>query len=92
MFKQYNLKNNVRDKCSLKAGTLMFLLKRLIYETHNNLLQLTTHMLTLIMWHNRFNESENETVEAHILRHRYSKTKKPRHRDSKAKKTRHRET
>ena len=68
------------------------LFKRLIYETHNNLLQLTTHMLTLIMWHNRFNESENETVEAHILRHRHSKTKKPRHRDSKAKKTRHRET
>ena len=24
MFKQYNFENNVRDKCSLKAGTLMF--------------------------------------------------------------------
>ena len=23
-------------------------------------------MLTLIMWHNRFSENENETVEAHI--------------------------
>ena len=49
-------------------------------------------MLTLIMWHNRFSENENEAVEAHIPRHRDSKTKKPRHRDSKAKKPRHRET
>ena len=49
-------------------------------------------MSTLIMWHNRFSENENETVEAHIPRHRDSKTKKPRHRDSKAKKPRHRET
>ena len=44
-------------------------------------------MLTLIMWHNRFSENENEAVEAHIPRHRGSKTKKPRHRDSKVKKT-----
>ena len=49
-------------------------------------------MLTLIMWHNRFSENENEAVEAHIPRHRDSKTKKPRHRDSKTKKPRHRET
>ena len=52
--------------------------------------QLTTHMSTLIMWHNRFSENENEAVEAHIPRHRDSKTKKPRHRDSKAEKLRHR--
>ena len=70
MFKQYNFENNVRDKCSLKAVTLMFLLlsfflssyshkktyyylfKRGIYEIKNNLHQLTTHMSTLIMWHN----------------------------------------
>ena len=45
----------------------------------------------LIMWHNRFSENKNEAVEAHIPRHRESKTKKPRHRDSKAKKLRHRE-
>ena len=44
------------------------------------------------MWHNRFSENENEAVEAHIPRHRDSKTKKPRHRDSKTKKPRHRET
>ena len=61
--------------------------KRLIYEIQNNLHQLTTHMLTLIMWHNRFSENENEAVEAHIPRHRGSKTKKPRHRDSKVRKT-----
>ena len=48
------------------------------------------HMSTLIMWHNRFSENENEAVEAHIPRHRDSKTKKPRHRDSKTKKPRHR--
>ena len=29
-------------------------------------------MLTLIMWHNRFSENENEAVEAHIPRHRDS--------------------
>ena len=40
--------------------------KRLIYEIQNNLHQLTTHMLTLIMWHNRFSENEIEAVEAHI--------------------------
>ena len=49
-------------------------------------------MLTLIMWHNRFSENENEAVEAHIPRHRDSKTKKPRHRDSKTKKPRHRDS
>ena len=109
MFKQYNFENNVRDKCSLKAVTLMCLLlsfflssyshkeiitysfKRRIYETQNNLHQLTTHMSTLIMWHNRFSENENEAVEAHTPRHRDSKTKKPQHRDSKAKKPQHRE-
>ena len=48
-------------------------------------------MLTLIMWHNRVSENKNEAVEAHIPRHRDSKTKKPRHRDSKTKKPRHRE-
>ena len=53
--------------------------------------QLTTHMSTLIVWHNRFSENENEAVEAHIPRHRDSKTKKPRHRDSKAEKLRHRD-
>ena len=25
-----------------------------------------SHMLTLIMWHNRFSKNENEPVEAHI--------------------------
>ena len=49
-------------------------------------------MSTLIMWHNRFSENENEAVEAHIPRHRDSKTKKPRHRDSKAEKPRHRDS
>ena len=66
------------------------LFKRLIHEIPNNLHQLTTHMSTLIVWHNRFSENENEAVEAHIPRHRDSKTKKPRHRDSKAEKLRHR--
>ena len=41
------------------------LFKRLIYEIQNNLHQLTTHMLTLIMWHNRFSENENEAVKTH---------------------------
>ena len=67
------------------------LFKRRIYEIQNNLHQLTTHMSTLIMWHNRFSENENEAVEAHIPRQWDSKTKKPRHRDYKAKKTRNRE-
>ena len=49
-------------------------------------------MLTLIMWHNRFSKNENEAVEAHIPRHRDSKTKTPRHRDSKAEKPRHRDS
>ena len=30
------------------------LFQKLIYEIQNNLHQLTTHMSTLIMWHNRF--------------------------------------
>ena len=49
-------------------------------------------MSTLIMWHNRFSENKNETVETHIPRHRDSKTKKPRHRDSKTKKPRPRDS
>ena len=57
-----------------------------------NLHQLTNHILTLIMWYNRFCENENEAVEAHIPWHRYSKTKKPRHRDSKPEKPRHRDS
>ena len=28
--------------------------------------QLTTHMLTLHMWHNGFSENEKEAMEAHI--------------------------
>ena len=45
------------------------LFKKLIYETQDNLHQLTTHMSTLIMSHNRFSENENEAGEAHIPRH-----------------------
>ena len=109
MFKKYNFENNVRRKCSLKAGTLFLLLsiflssfaseklithlfKRLIYEIQNNLHQLTTHMLTLIMWHNRFSENENEAVEAHIPRHRDSTAKKPRHRETETINPRHRDS
>ena len=44
------------------------------------------------MWHNRFSENENEVVEAHIRRHRDSRTKKPRHRDSITKKLRHQDS
>ena len=77
---------------SHKKKTHTHFFKRLIYEIQNNLHQLTTHILTLVMWHNRFIENENDAVEAHIPRHRDFKTKKPRHRDSKAKKPRHRET
>ena len=55
------------------------LFQKLIYEIQNNLHQLTTHMSTLIMWHNRFSENENQAMEAHIPRHRDSKTKKPQH-------------
>ena len=54
------------------------LFQKLINEIQNNFHQLTTHMSTLIMWHNRFTENENEAMEAHIPRHRDSKTKKPR--------------
>ena len=34
------------------------LFKRLIYELQNNLHQLTIHISTLIMWHNRFSENK----------------------------------
>ena len=51
---------------SHKKNLIAHLFKRLIYEIKNNLHQLTTHMLTLIMWHYRFNENENEAVGAHI--------------------------
>ena len=44
------------------------------------------------MYHSRFSENENETVETHIPRHQDSKTKKPRHWDSKTKKPRHRDS
>ena len=39
-------------------------------------------MSRLIAWRNKISENENETVEAHIPRHRDSKTRKLRHRDS----------
>ena len=58
----------------------------------NYLHQLTTHKMTLIMWHNGFSESENEAVEVNISRHRDSKTKKPRHQDSGTEAPQHRET
>ena len=58
-----------------KLIIITHLFKKLIYETQNNLHQLTTHMSTLIRWHNRFNENESEVVEVHIPRHRNSKTK-----------------
>ena len=54
--------------------------------------QLTTHMSTLIMWYDRFSENENEAVEAHIPRHRDSKTKKPRHRETETINPRHRDS
>ena len=63
--------------------------QKLIYEIQNNLHQLTTHMWTLIMWHNRFIENENEAAEAHIPRHRDSKAKKPQHRETEAINPRH---
>ena len=69
--------------------TITPLFQKLIDETQNNLHQLTTHMSTLILWHSRFSENENEAVEAHIPRHRDSKARKPRHRDYKTKKLRH---
>ena len=46
-------------------------------------------MMTLIKWHNRFSENENEAVEAHMPRHRDPKTKISRYRDSRSKKPRH---
>ena len=49
-------------------------------------------MSTLIMWHNRFSKNENEAVEAHIPRHRDSKTKKPRHRETETVDQRHRDS
>ena len=66
--------------------------QKLIYEIQNNLYQLTTHMSTLIMWHNRFSENENEAVEKPIPRHRDSKTKKPRHREMETINPRHRDS
>ena len=69
---------------------IISLFKTLICETQNNLHQLA--MSTLIMWHNRFSENENEAVETYIPRHWESKSKKPRHRDSKTKKPRHRDS
>ena len=65
------------------------LFQELIYEIQNNLHQLTTHMLTLIMWDKRFSENENEAVEAHIPRRRDSKIKKPRHRETETINSRH---
>ena len=67
------------SSCARRKRLLLLLLiysKKLIYETQNNLYQLRTHMSTLIMWHNRFSESENEAAEVHIPRHRDPKTKK----------------
>ena len=49
-------------------------------------------MLISIMWHNRFSENENEAVEAHVPRHRDSKTKKPRHRETETINLRHRDS
>ena len=68
------------------------LFQKLIYEIQNDLHQLTAHMSTLIMWYNRFSEKENEAVEAHIPRHRDSKTKKPRHREKETVNPRHRDS
>ena len=68
------------------------LFQKLIYEIQTNLHPLTTHMLISIMWHNRFSENENEVVEAHIPRHRDSKTKKPRHRETETINLRHRDS
>ena len=68
------------------------LFQKLIYEIQNNLHQLTTHMSTLIMWHNRFSENKNEAVEAHIPQHRDSKTKKPRHRETETFNPQHRDS
>ena len=41
---------------------------------HKIIAQVT--MSTLIKWHNRFSENENEAVKNHIPRHRDSKAKK----------------
>ena len=49
-------------------------------------------MSTLIMWHNRFSENENEAAEAHIPRTRDSKTKKPPHRETETVNPRHRDS
>ena len=73
-----------------KNKLIISLFKKLIYETQNDLHSLK--MWTLIMWHNRFSENENEAVETHIPRHRDSKTKKPRHRESDEKQPRHRDS
>ena len=59
-------------------------------------------MSTLIMWHNRFTENENEAVETHIhvieiprpknCGLRDSGTKTPRHRETETNKPRHRDS
>ena len=54
--------------------------------------QLRTHILTLIIWYNRFSENENEAVEAHIPQHQDSKTKKPRHREMETVNPQHRDS
>ena len=74
---------------SKKKLIIISLFKELIYKRQNDLHKLT--MWTLIIWHNRFSENENEVVETYIPRHLDSKTKKPRHRDSKNKKPGHRD-
>ena len=49
-------------------------------------------MPTVIVWHNRFSENENEAVEAHIPRHQDSMTKKSRHQDSRTKNWQHQDS
>ena len=67
-----------------KKHIIISLFKKLIYETLNNFHQLTTHISTLTMWHNRFSKNENKAVGVTISLHR-----KPQHRDSKTKTSRH---
>ena len=49
-------------------------------------------MLTLIMWHNRFSENENEAVEAHIHGIEVPRPKSHDIEIPRSKKPRHRET
>ena len=87
MFKPYNFENNVKFTVIIFSfiirikNLITYLFQKLIYG-YKIICKLATHMSTLIMWHNRFSENENEAVEAHIPRHRDSKTKKPRHRET----------